>query len=492
MAPRLSNVMRSDGFVLRHAPAAQQHAPTGTSTRLNSVMCRFGFVPLALSGCFQLRVESRLKLVTIQYRSDTCGTGQHKAAVTYRAPQWQQHAQADTAPQACPAVCLYQHHHSGSGSSASRPVCLPRRKEWRGGQPPAQAQRCSAGSGPSAGAAAAARRACQSRCRPLHQCPPLACWSRHIRSRLPGVQAGGARDGGLCKRRRASAAAATAGRGQASRQRAGSEQAGSLCSVAWLCPPARSHKTSLFTRMIASSLPLAAQQEQREGGKARALALAAGRWHLAAGREQTDGSTTSTRPGGKLGARQLHPRCMHLQMQLAAPRPSPLVPSCWPSKLTSAPVALPRHHPLHPIQAAKAGLPGAAGTRWWGRVCTCAARAPRHRSHHRSAAAQHAPPCILPQCGAGPPPTSHHATHLAVSSPGTSNPMMLLRTSASPRNAASNSSLISWLYMLAGLPTPSLSVQEEASRRSACTHSRWGRWSRQGEQMLQGTCARRR
>ena len=37
------------------------------------------------------------------------------------------------------------------------------------------------------------------------------------------------------------------------------------------------------------------------------------------------------------------------------------VHACSGAQRTSVPVALPRHHPLHPVQAAKARLPGAAG-----------------------------------------------------------------------------------------------------------------------------------
>lgn len=59
-----------DGAHLDESQMSNCHAVLGY---LNSVMCNCGLCWSGASGCFQLRVASRLMLLTIQYRSETCG-----------------------------------------------------------------------------------------------------------------------------------------------------------------------------------------------------------------------------------------------------------------------------------------------------------------------------------------------------------------------------------------------------------------------------------
>lgn len=55
--------------------ASLHHSRYSSAAHLNSVMCSCGLCWSGASGCFQLRVASRFMLLTIQYRSETCGGG---------------------------------------------------------------------------------------------------------------------------------------------------------------------------------------------------------------------------------------------------------------------------------------------------------------------------------------------------------------------------------------------------------------------------------
>ena len=151
------------------------------------------------------------------------------------------------------------------------------------------------------------------------------------------------------------------------------------------------------------------------------------------------------------------------------------VHACSGAQRTSVPVALPRHHPLHPVQAAKARLPGAAGVEalhikpddrlphlqccdLWvggrGRQAAFLAADNIGRTRRLTSSRASSQASQQTRDGAGRPPSL---------------------TSTSPLNAVSNIARISLLCMLAGLPTLGASDQAAGSRRSA--GSRWvGAW----------------